>query len=185
MKEFEMTTKKTGIAALCVALTCLAQSPAAAQTGNPWNRNSVSGGASGNATSRYAPADLARRLSAVRPVAPLAVPAPTAPVQLAPAPQHAAPVATPQYAPAPITRPVQNGYPTGGYTPGTGYGYAGVPQGYSGYAPNYGATAYPNYGNGYSGVPGGYPGSNGGFFPSGGFLPGGNSPFGFSPFGFF
>ncbi len=183
MKEFEMTTKKTGIAVLGVALTCLALGPAAAQTGNPWNRSSASGGASGTATSRYAPADLAQRLSAVRPVAPVAVPAP-APVSVAPA-QRAAPVATPQYAPAPMTRPVQNGYPTGGYPPATGYGYAGMPQGYSGYAPNYGAGAYPNYGNGYSGTPGGYPGNNGGFFPSGGFLPGGGSPFGFSPFGFF
>lgn len=183
MKEFEMKTKHTGIAALCVVLTCLIQSPVAAQTGNPWNRNSASGGASGTATSRYAPADLAQRLSAMRPATPVAVSGPT-PVQVAPA-QRVAPAAAPQYAPAPITRPVQNGYPTGGYPPSTGYGYAGMPQGYSGYAPNYGAGAYPNYGNGYSGTLGGYPGNNGGFFPSGGFIPGGNAPFGFSPFGFF
>ncbi len=192
MKKFEMNISMTNLAATIAAVICLTPTISLAQIGNPWNTEAEANSATyypapvlqiltaQATTSRYAPADLEQRLSAVKPAMPIARP---------PVPQSVAPQSTPMQqnpyaAGQQYNAPQANNYQGNGYPPA--YGYGAPQQGYNGYPPNYGQGGYNNYGAGMPFGSGGNPGGFGGFMPSTGGFPGvGASPFNISPFGFF
>jgi len=184
-----MNLTKTSAVAV---LACLVANTSAAQTDNPWNPNPVAPVvtssqyaapvpqivlAQATSVSRYAPADLEQRLSAVKPARPVVAPIARQSGQAMQAPMQ--PSANGQS----FQMPMASGYPNNGYP--QQFGNRAPQQGYPGYPPSYGQQGYNNYGNAMPFAPGNYPGGIGGFTPYGGFPNGGNAPFNFSPFGFF
>lgn len=200
MRRFDMNTGKNSAVVVIAALACLASGSVVAQIGNPWNPNAEVAAtapsrfaapasrilpAQATAASRYAPADLEQRLSAVKrpqPVAPPPVPQMGQP-QGAPIQPPVSGQPNPYPAGQQYQAPVANGYPNNSYAPQ--YGYGAPQQGYNGYPPGYGQGGYNNYGTATPYGPGNYPGGVGGYMPFGGVPGGGSSPFNFSPFGFF
>ena len=200
MRRFDMKTGQSNAGVALVALVCIVSGPVVAQIGNPWNPNADVAAtgpsqfvapaprilpAQATVSSKYAPADLEQRLSAVK--RPKSVTPPPVPQTAQPQGAEIQPPRSGQVNPYPAglqyQAPMADRFPRNSYAPQ--YGYGAPQQGYNGYPPGYGQGGYNNYGTATPYGPGNYPGGVGGYMPYGGYPGGGSSPFNFSPFGFF